>query len=118
MGNDAEALNSGPQSLAFQNFKTQNSKNDEQDENSVKTEPSKQKDVSQSEPMFRRTTNLPRQAWNDEEMSLEDASIIEDVEDIPRDRDAPLSGTIFDSYYLYMPSSDNIGPSSCSLAVH
>lgn len=31
--------------------------------------------------------SAPRQAWVDSDLSLEDASIIEDIEDIPRDRD-------------------------------
>jgi JNK-interacting protein 3 len=39
------------------------------------------------------TSLIPRQAWVDTELSLEDASIIEDVDDMPRDKEpSSLSG--------------------------
>jgi hypothetical protein len=46
-------------------------------------EPTYAESMSKCEPY----SQTPRQAWVDTDLSLEDASIIEDVDEIPRDRD-------------------------------
>lgn len=83
MGNDDGPMSLGPPSLSF----------------SANLKPIKKSDIDPyssqcgeslevNPPRVLSSSNLiPRQAWVDTDLSLEDASIIEDIDDIPRDRD-------------------------------
>ncbi|KAI1291939.1 JNK-interacting protein 3 [Halotydeus destructor] len=51
----------------------------------------------------------PKQAWIEQDLSLEDASIIEDVEDIPRDKDKePQSLTVTDNFFGMEKEVENL----------
>lgn len=75
--------NSGPASLATSNalkiFLTRKQEMDQVLETSNHAE--QQSKNNDSSPL------APKQAWLDQDLSLEDASIIEDVEEIPKDRE-------------------------------
>lgn len=84
MTNDDQPMSLGPQSLGFSaNLKPIPAKKTDLDSYSCQmgeTLEANQRGLS--------STNLiPRQAWVDADLSLEDASIIEDIDDIPRDRE-------------------------------
>ncbi|XP_053206217.1 JNK-interacting protein 3-like isoform X2 [Panonychus citri] len=78
--NSSGSTNIGPST----NYKaTMNKKSDVESYSS----PSEDVELNVPTKSLTSTTIIPRQAWVDTDLSLEDASIIEEVDEIPRDRD-------------------------------